>query len=177
MKKSWILMGAATLLIATGCSEKTEGSPDKEVVAQDQQKEVKSALLDFQMNLVSVINQHDGVLYDLEKEKEKEEDRLSDEQLESGISEGSIAVSSLNKGLKEIEIQNKEVLSDHKEELDDIVNTFVAAFSKWDEEQNIQDDAGFKAFEEEFKKAEEKLNKIYKEVGLAEVSILKATLN
>jgi hypothetical protein len=163
MKKILATTAIAAMLLASGCSDDNTDS-NTDTSKTDKNQEVKSALLDFQLDLKNTINEYDTVLYAFEAAKDKEKDKPSEEELTNSMEEAKTAIDTISEKVQSLSIDGD--LSSHKDELESVLSDFASAYEAWGENINITDDKGQDAYSEKFKEAQEKLNSIYEEEDL-----------
>ncbi|MCA0988177.1 hypothetical protein [Guptibacillus algicola] len=135
----------------------------------DQEADVKGALLDFQMNLTSMINEKDGPIYAFEAAKAKEEEKPSDEELATMKEEAKTAANTIAEDIRGMEIPAE--LEAHKSDLEAALEDLAKSYET--RAANLSDEAGF-VYEESdsmFTSAEEKLASVYEDAGLTAPSI------
>ncbi|KGX85549.1 hypothetical protein [Pontibacillus marinus] len=194
MKHFLFLLSLATVLTVAGCSngenagdsqdqpekeekqneesKDEEKNQDNESTTEDQNKAVKSALLDAQMSLVKEIRSYNekivAVQSDLktlsETKEEKEKEKLKT-SIQEGASEAQEASDQAVKAIESFEPEG-ELPEDMKSQLDDALTDLKAYFKEAKSALDTPLEADFSKADEKFKAFQEKISAMYKEVGL-----------
>lgn len=175
MKKLWLTALALSLAIfATGCSEDKESanpSSDENKQAESTEKassedtkgELKTALLDFQLNIVDLLKKNYGPINDYTAAI-GEESTATPEEVESARVEAEKASKTLAEEVRKVEIP--EAVGDKKESLSSALETLGQSFDKRAEMLAGKNDAGLAEADKLFEEFESAVSGIYKEVGL-----------
>lgn len=178
MKKLLSLSLLLVLVFAAACNNGSntnenvsEGNTEsnEQASSEGQEANVKGALLDFQMNLTSMINSKDAPIYAFEAAKAKEEEKPSAEELAKLKEEAKTAANTIAEDIRAMEIPAE--LEAHKSDLEAALEDLAKSYET--RAANLSDEAGF-VYEESdalFTSAEEKLAKIYEDAGLTAPSI------
>jgi hypothetical protein len=181
MKK--LLMFAMLMLLAiaaTACSEDSEGTDEgnnteENATEEDSEganeEEAKAALLELQAEVVSVLREHDAPFGEFKTAKdtyydETAEEKPTLEELEALMAKAEAQGPKAAEALRAIEVPSE--LSDYKEDITSALEDAAKSYEKRTENltvENVED--AQKEAEELFASFEEKMGKVFKDLGLA----------
>ncbi|MCM3440190.1 hypothetical protein [Metabacillus halosaccharovorans] len=170
MRKFWFLFSTLVFAIGlTACAGETEESTEsqntksEDATAEegtDKEQNAKSAMMRFYMSTSKAINEHDGDLnaYEASEEEPTVEMKTSAEASAKAVVEQ----------LKTIEIP--EELADQKADLESAIEDLTASYQTKADEL-AKDAPSLDAANETFTQADEKLGKVFEDVGLIPTSL------
>ncbi|MCV9886988.1 hypothetical protein [Metabacillus halosaccharovorans] len=170
MRKFWFLFSTLVFAIGlTACAGETEESTEsqntksEDATAEegtDKEQNAKSAMMRFYMSTSKAINEHDGDLnvYEASEEEPTAEMKTSAEASAKAVVEQ----------LKTIEIP--EELADQKADLESAIEDLTASYQTKADEL-AKDAPSLDAANETFTQADEKLGKVFEDVGLIPTSL------
>jgi hypothetical protein len=147
-------------------TEKNTEATEEE--AKSDEMEMKSALLDYQMEIINTVNANDSAIYAFEAAKAKEEDKPSDEEIEKLKTDAEAAAKTVAEDVHALEVP--AALDSKKEEiqgaLDDLAKSYETRAANLSDEANAE----YTESDEQFAAFEEKMAAVYEEAGLTKPS-------
>ncbi|BCB03716.1 hypothetical protein [Bacillus sp. KH172YL63] len=176
MKKLMLpfLLLSMSLFIAACSSDeggKEEGEMEKETTeetAQNDEGEMKTALLDFQMEVIDTVNANDSAIYAFETAKAKEEDKPSAEEIAKLKTDAEAAAKKVAEDVKALEVP--AALDSKKEEIQGALDDLSSSYETRAANLSDEADAEYAESDEKFASFEEKMAAVYEEVGLSKPS-------
>ena len=160
-----------TLVFAAACSNNGETNTSNENATNSGETEetttnetdVKSALLDFQMNLITTVNKNDSPIYAFEAAKVAEE-KPSDEELAKMKSEAEAAAKQVAEDVRDVEVpaELETYQSDIETALEDLAKSYETRAANLSDEA----EAAYEESDAQFASFEEKMGTVYEDVGL-----------
>ncbi|MGG3912783.1 hypothetical protein [Rossellomorea vietnamensis] len=175
--KKWMLpflLLSMSLFIAACSSdegsteEKATNTETTEENAKSDEMEMKSALLDFQREIINTVNANDSAIYTFESAKAKEEDKPSAEEIAKLKTDAETAAKTVAEDVQGLEVP--AALDSKKDEiqgaLDDLSKSYETRAANLSDEANAE----YTESDEQFASFEEKMAAIYEEAGLTKPS-------
>lgn len=172
--KKLLLVGAAAALFLSACSEEKKAEETTATSAETAEKEpnAKQELMRFYMSIPQEINTVDADLNAFET-AQAEGTLPKGEELEKMKEAAAAAAAEAGTVVEGIEIP--EALANHKTDIEGALASIKESYSMKADE--VSKDASFEAANEKFVQADETLNKLLEEQGLAPSSILNEVSN
>ncbi|MDP4551333.1 hypothetical protein Q9251_10575 [Alkalihalobacillus macyae] len=171
MKKLLLPFMLFALVFAAACSNNGETNTNNENATNSgdteetttSETDVKSALLDFQMNLISTVNKNDSPIYAFESAKVAEE-KPSDEELAKMKSEAEDAAMQVAEDVRGVEVPSEleTYQSDIETALEDLAKSYETRAANLSDEA----EAAYEESDAQFASFEEKMGTVYKDAGL-----------
>ena len=176
MKKLMLpfLLLSMSLFIAA-CSSDEGSTEEKETdtqatedVSKSDEMEMKSALLDYQMEIINTVNANDSAIYAFESAKAKEEDKPTADEIAKLKTDAEAAANTVAEDVHALEVP--AALESKKEEiqgaLDDLAKSYETRAANLSDESNAE----YTESDEQFASFEEKMAAVYEEAGLTKPS-------
>ncbi|MBN8207580.1 hypothetical protein JI666_02315 [Bacillus sp. NTK071] len=170
MKKLLLPLMLFALVFAAACSNSetnntNEGATNSGNTEEttNSETDVKSALLDFQMNLIQTVNKNDSPIYAFEAAKVAEE-KPSDEELAKMKSEAEEAANQVAEDVRGVEVpaELETYQSDIESALEDLAKSYETRAANLSDEA----EAAYEESDAQFASFEEKMGTVYKDAGL-----------
>ncbi|WRP04588.1 hypothetical protein U9J35_11730 [Rossellomorea aquimaris] len=170
----FILLSMSLFIAACNSEGSTEEKDNEknteatEEEAKSDEMEMKSALLDYQMEIINTVNANDSAIYAFEAAKAKEEDKPSDEEISKLKTDAEAAAKTVAEDVRALEVPS--ALDSKKEEiqgaLDDLAKSYETRAANLSDEANAE----YTESDEQFAAFEEKMAAVYEEAGLTKPS-------
>ena len=152
-----------------GSTEEKETEPEAtEESAKSDEMDMKTALLDYQMEIIDTVNATDSAIYAFETAKAKEEERPSAEEIAKMKTDAEAAAKKVAEDVHALEVP--AALDANKEEiqgaLDDLAKSYETRAANLSDEANAE----YAESDEQFASFEEKMAAVYEEAGLTKPS-------
>ncbi len=178
MKKLLSILSLSLLLVVAACGSNTNDSTQANADTEQSDTDVKSVLLDFQAEVVSVLKGHNEPISAYESAKlamsdseTPEEEKPSAEELEELKSDAVEASKATVEGIKELKIPGE--LDDSKSEIQSALDELVKAYEVRAEQAAIDDPTVQEKASEHFTKFEDQMGTIFEDAGLIKPSFAK----
>lgn len=180
MKKVWLLALALALAIfAAGCSDNADDDAaenndanteqtDDAAKSDNKEADVKTALIDFQLNLVDVLKKNNGAIVEYSTAKGNEE--ATEEEVEAARQAAEEASKTVAEEVRAFEVP--ENVGDYQDQLAGAIDSLAQSYEK--RAEGFAKDGSEAAIEEAdtlFADFESQLETIYKDAGLIPPSI------
>ncbi|WP_283152178.1 hypothetical protein [Guptibacillus hwajinpoensis] len=144
-------------------SNATTNSESSEETSSANESDVKSDLLDFQLNLIQTVNKSDSPIYEFEAAKVAEE-KPSDEELTTMKSDAESAAKTVAEDVRAIEIPAE--LETYKSDIEAALEELAKSYET--RAANLSDDpeATYEESDAQFASFEEKMATVYEDAGL-----------
>lgn len=159
----FVFVAACSNNEANDTSTNANNSGSTEEASEASETDVKSDLLDFQMNLIQTINKSDSPIYAFEAAKVAEE-KPSDEELATMKSDAEAAAKKVAEDVRGVEVPAEldTYKSDIEAALEDLAKSYETRAA------NLSDDpeATYEESDAQFASFEEKMATVYEDAGL-----------
>ncbi|RBP07907.1 hypothetical protein [Rossellomorea aquimaris] len=154
-----------------GSTEETDNETNTEATEEttkSDEMEMKSALLDYQMEIINTVNANDSAIYLFEAAKAKEEEKPSDEEIAKLKTDAEAAAKTVAEDVHALEVpaaldaKNEEIQG----ALDDLAKSYETRAANLSDEANAE----YTESDEQFAAFEEKMAAVYEEAGLTKPS-------
>ncbi|WP_201715784.1 hypothetical protein [Rossellomorea arthrocnemi] len=150
-------------------TEKKESDTETtEETAKSDEMDMKTALLDYQMEIINTVNANDSAIYAFETAKAKEEDKPSAEEIAKLKTDAEAAAKTVAVDVRALKVPAE--LDSKKDEiqgaLDDLATSYETRASNLSDEVNAE----YTESDKQFASFEEKMAAVYEESGLSKPS-------
>jgi hypothetical protein len=163
-----LFIAACNSEVSTEEKDTEKNTEATEEEAKSDEMEMKSALLDYQMEIINTVNANDSAIYAFEAAKAKEEDKPSDEEIAKLKTDAEAAAKTVAEDVHALEVP--AALDSKKEEiqgaLDDLAKSYETRAANLSDEANAE----YTESDEQFAAFEEKMAAVYEEAGLTKPS-------
>ncbi|WP_347550260.1 hypothetical protein ABFG93_01740 [Pseudalkalibacillus hwajinpoensis] len=173
MKKLLPLVMLFVLVFTAACSnnggnsENTATNSDGTEEASEtgsSETDVKSSLLDFQLELINTINKNDAAIYAFEAAKVAEE-KPSDEELATLKSDAEAAANSVAEEVRAVEVPAE--LDTYKSDIETALEDLAKSYETRAANLSDEPEAAYEESTEQFTAFEEKMASVYEDAGLS----------
>ncbi|WJV28674.1 hypothetical protein QTG56_16660 [Rossellomorea sp. AcN35-11] len=171
----FLLLSMSLFIAACSSDDNSSTDTEQETTAEEPKEtsesdgiEMKSALLDYQMEIIDTVNANDSAIYAFESAKAKEEDKPSDEEIAKMKADAEAATKTVAEDVRALEVP---AALDAKEEeiqgaLEDLASSYETRAANLSDEANAE----YAESDEKFASFEEKMAALYEEAGLTKPS-------
>ncbi|MYL63904.1 hypothetical protein GLW07_11110 [Bacillus hwajinpoensis] len=144
-------------------SNATNNSGSKEETSDASETDVKSDLLDFQMNLIQTVNKNDSPIYAFEAAKVAEE-KPSDEELATMKADAEAAAKTVAEDVRAVEVPAE--LDTYKSDIEAALEDLAKSYETRAANLSDEPEATYEESDAQFTSFEEKMATVYEDAGL-----------